>query len=60
MPDEENDFEIKTVSPKIEYFVESLAPLSPPSAIFTSSFEMITLDIGDEQKKKKKTNCTLL
>ena len=32
LPDEENDFEIKTVSPKIEYFVESLAPLSPPSA----------------------------
>ena len=57
VPKEEEDFEMRTISPKIEYFVESLAPLSPPLPTFTSSFEMMDIEI---EKKKKNKTCSLL
>lgn len=62
LPTEENGFEMRTISPKIEFFVESMAPLSPPLATFTSAFEMINIEIKDEEEeeKKKKKSCTLL
>ena len=62
LPTEEKGFEMRTISPKIEFFVESMAPLSPPLATFTSAFEMINIEIKDEEEeeKKKKKSCTLL